>query len=131
MVHTSHDPLMVAREAADAGQGAGAALIEAGIRDPLHAGRPAEDLAADRSHQTTGLLMVAVTQFVPDEDDPLDLMAHHTDLLAPASYLALSVPTADHKADSAVTHVVGEYGDASAGAADLRQPVGLRRSGSG
>jgi len=41
------------------------------------------------------LLLLAVLHFIPDEDDPVGLIARLRDALAPGSYLALSHGTAD------------------------------------
>jgi hypothetical protein len=93
----------------------GAAVIQADIRDPDVLFGAQETRRLIDFTQPTGLLMVAVTQFVPDEDDPWGLVARHTDPLTPGSYLALSAPTADHKVETTVGRVVEEYASTSAG----------------
>jgi hypothetical protein len=115
VVYTDNDPLVVARGRGMLAGVPGAAVIEADIRDPdVLFGHPATRQLLDLA-QPAGLLMVAVTQFVPDEDDPWGLVARHVDQLAPGSYLALSAPTADHKVESTVNRVVGEYASTTAG----------------
>ncbi len=52
--------------------------------------------------QPVGLLMVAVTQFVPDSDDPWGTIAKYVEAMAPGSYLALSAVTADRQAERIV-----------------------------
>jgi hypothetical protein len=42
------------------------------------------------------LLMVAMLQFVPDQDDPAALVAAYRDATAPGSYLVVSHATAEH-----------------------------------
>lgn len=42
-----------------------------------------------------GLLMVAMLQFVPDQDDPAGLVAAYRDACAPGSYLVVSDPTTE------------------------------------
>jgi hypothetical protein len=59
--------------------------------------------------EPVGLLMVAVTQFVPDSDDPWGLVAHYLDTVASGSYLALAAPTADHQAERIVDTVLSVY----------------------
>ena len=48
--------------------------------------------------------MVAVLHFVPDEDDPVGLVARFRDAVPPGSYLALSHATAGERADRAAEH---------------------------
>jgi len=47
--------------------------------------------------QPVGLLFVALTHFVRDEEDPWGLLARYRDAAAPGSYLALSAVTTDHQ----------------------------------
>lgn len=56
-----------------------------------------------------GLLIVALTQFIPDSDDPWGLVVRYVDALAPGSYLALSAPTADHILARKVDRVLDVY----------------------
>ncbi|WP_165984158.1 SAM-dependent methyltransferase [Streptomyces sp. YIM 98790] len=74
----------------------GAAMVCADIREPesvLDAGpvRALLDLS-----RPVALLMLGVTQFLPDEDDPWALTARYRAALAPGSYLALSSFTWDN-----------------------------------
>jgi S-adenosyl methyltransferase len=87
----------------------GTAVIEADIRRPDQLLGHAEfgrliDLA-----EPAGLLILAVTQFIPDEDDPWALVARYAAALAPGSYLALSAPTADHMTARKVERILGVY----------------------
>src|SRR6266487_5368913 len=45
--------------------------------------------------QPIGLLLVAVMQFIPEEDNPPGIVARLRDALAPGSYVAMSQPTND------------------------------------
>jgi SAM-dependent methyltransferase len=45
--------------------------------------------------QPVALMLLAVLQFIPDEEDPYRLVAHLVDALAPGSYLVISHPTDD------------------------------------
>ena len=56
-----------------------------------------------------GLLIVALTQFIPDSDDPWALVAGYMDALAPGSYLALSAPTADRMVSRKVDRILDVY----------------------
>lgn len=115
VVYTDNDPLVIARGRQMLADVPGAAVVEADIREPdTLFGHPDTRRLIDLT-QPVGLLTVAVTQFVPNEDAPWDLVARHMDPLAPGSYLALSAPTADHKVESTVDRLVEEYVGTSAG----------------
>ncbi len=47
--------------------------------------------------EPVGLLVLAVIQFIPDQDDPWGLVRRYVDALAPGSLLAMSAGTADHQ----------------------------------
>ena len=47
--------------------------------------------------QPVGLLMVAVTHFVQDQEDPWGMVARYGDAVVPGSVLALSAVTSDHQ----------------------------------
>jgi hypothetical protein len=51
--------------------------------------------------QPIGLLLVAVMQFVPEEDDPPGIVARLRDALAAGSYVAISQPTNDNREEEA------------------------------
>lgn len=109
VLYTDNDPAVVARGVRMLDGITGTAVIEADLRDPAALfGHPEAARLIDPG-QPTGLLVVAVTQFVPDERDPWSLVQRHMAPLAAGSCLALSAPTADHKVDWKVEHVVAEY----------------------
>jgi hypothetical protein len=73
------------------------AVLRADLRAPDEIlGNPRTRELIDLS-QPVGLLMVAVTHFIRDEEDPWGLVAHYRDAVAPGSYLALSAVTSDHQ----------------------------------
>lgn len=67
-----------------------------------------------------GLLILAVTQFVSDADDPWQLVARYLGALAPGSYLALSAPTADHMLARKINRIVDVYANSTAPTAIAR-----------
>jgi hypothetical protein len=75
--------------------------------------RPAEVLADPELRRMidfgrpVGLLMVAVLQFVGNDEDPYGVVRSYVDAVPPGSYLAIAAPTADRQADS-VLKVVDE-----------------------
>lgn len=75
----------------------GTAVVQADVRDPeVLFGNPKISELIDFS-QPVGLLMLAVTHFVVDSDDPWDLVRRHVAPLAPGSFLALSAGTSDRQ----------------------------------
>jgi S-adenosyl methyltransferase len=66
-----------------------AILDHPAVRDTLDFGRP------------VGLMLVALLHFVPDEDDPAEVVATLLDALPPGSYLTASHLTTEHDADAA------------------------------
>lgn len=109
VVYTDNDPGVVAHGHQILGGVPGTAVIEADIRRPDQLLGHAEfgrliDLA-----EPAGLLIVAVTQFISDDDDPWALVARYAGALAPGSYLALSAPTADHMTARKVERILDVY----------------------
>ncbi len=84
-------------------------MIEADFRQPGELlGHPEVTRLIDFA-EPVGLLIVAVTQFIPDADDPWGLVASYLDALAPGSYLALSAPTADRMVTRKVDRILDVY----------------------
>lgn len=87
----------------------GTAVIEADLRDP------GQLFGADATHQLidwnepVGLLIVAVTQFIRDDEDPWGLVAEYVSALAPGSYFALSAPSGDQIAPFKLGRIVDVY----------------------
>lgn len=127
VLYTDNDPAAVSRGARMLAGVPGTAVIEADIRQPRALfGHPQTGRLIDLT-QPTGLLVVAVTQFIPDEDDPWALVAQHMAPLAPGSCLALSAPTADHKVGWKVDRVVAEYAHTPAGINQPRTKAEIER----
>jgi O-methyltransferase involved in polyketide biosynthesis len=92
------------------------AVVVADLRDPDSVlGNPQLKAQIDFD-QPLGLLMTAVLQFVPDEDDPWGLVARYVAALAPGSYLALSHITGDKLPPRSVMTGVEVYQRATASA---------------
>ena len=73
-----------------------------------------------------GLLMVAILHFIPDEDDPVGIVATFRDTLSPGSYLVLSHGTTDfHPAEVAGT-AMSAY-DAAVAPLVLRSRAAIKR----
>ena len=131
VLYTDNDPAAVSRGTRLLDGVPGTAAIRADIRQPRELfGHPQTKRLIDPG-QPTGLLVVAVTQFVPDEDNPWSLVAQHMAPLPPGSCLALSAPTADHKVGWKVDRVVSEYEHTSAGVNRPRTRAEVERFFSG
>jgi hypothetical protein len=99
VLYVDNDPRVIERGRALLGDTANTAVIQADLR------RPDEILNHPETHrlidfrQPVGLLCVAVTQFIPEAEDPWGLIRRYVDATVSGSYLALSAPTADHQAE--------------------------------
>ncbi len=109
VVYTDIDPEVVARGHEILKGAAGTTVIQADLRQPRALLDHPETQRLIDFAEPVGLLVIAVTQFVPDADDPWRLVRQHVDALAPGSYLALSAPTADHKVSWRVGQVMDVY----------------------
>jgi hypothetical protein len=126
-VYTDNDPGVVAHGHHILRGVPGTAIIEADIRQPDelldHPGfQGLIDLA-----EPAGLLILAVTQFVPDDDDPWVLVARYAEALAPGSYLALSAPTADHMAARKVERILDVYSTSTVPRTTARAKASIAR----
>jgi hypothetical protein len=98
VVHVENDPMVLAHARAlltSSAEGK-CAYIDADIRDP----RSILDLAAEVLDFTkpVGVVLMAVLQFVPDDDDPYGLVRHLMAAVPAGSYLVISHPAADIQA---------------------------------
>jgi hypothetical protein len=109
VVYTDSDPGVIVHGREILAGVPGTAVIGADFRQPGELlGQPDAKRLIDFA-APTGLLIVAVTQFIPDADDPWSLVARYLDALAPGSYLALSAPTADRMAARKVDRILDVY----------------------
>jgi SAM-dependent methyltransferase len=96
VVYVDNESVAIAHSRMLLNGNANATALLADIRDPGSVLNSAEVGRLLDLSRPLGLLMVAVTPFVPDEDDPWDITAQYRDALAPDSLLALSACTADN-----------------------------------
>jgi hypothetical protein len=97
VVYADNDPQVYERGSSILAGARDTAIIMADLRSP-------DDILNDpRTRklidfgQPIGLLMVAVTHFVSDEEDPYGLLTRYRDAVGPDSYLALSAVTSDNQ----------------------------------
>jgi trans-aconitate methyltransferase len=98
IVYVDNDPMVLAHARAllaSSPEGR-CAYIDADIRDP----KKILDAAAEVLDftQPVAVVLMAVLQFVPDEDSPHELVARLLENLAPGSYLVVSHPASDIQA---------------------------------
>jgi hypothetical protein len=114
VVYVDRDPLAVERGDVLLRGIAGATMVRADIRDVEQV------LSAPRTRELVdlelpvGILLVAVTQFLPDEDDPWALVRRYVEAVPPGSYVAISAPTSDKQSERVVGNVRSEMARAGA-----------------
>lgn len=109
VVYVDIDPRVIERGTELLGGRPGTSVIEADLRDADGIlGHPETRRLIDLS-QPVGLLLIAVTQFVGDGEDPWGLVKRYLDAFAPGSFLALSAPTGDFQADRITDEVREVY----------------------
>jgi hypothetical protein len=114
VLYTDNDPDVIERGRRMLDGIADTAVVEADLRRPsILFGHPETARLIDPA-RPTGLLAVAVTQFLADGEDPWSRIKEHMAALSPGSFLALSAPTADHKVERKVSSVVAEYASTAA-----------------
>jgi hypothetical protein len=100
VVYVDSDPRVIARASEILAGADGVAVIQADIRRPDEIlGHPQTRRLIDFS-QPVGILVVAVTHFLPDTDDPWRLVARFVDAVPSGSYLALSAVTGDRQEET-------------------------------
>lgn len=113
VVYTDNDPGVIAHGHKILAEVPGTAVIEADFR---HAGQllgHPETMRLIDFAEPAGLLIIAVTQFIPNADDPWSLVARYVDVLAPGSYMALSAPTGDRMAAPKLDRILEVYATSS------------------
>lgn len=109
VLYTDNDPGVIAHGHQILAGVPGTAVIEADFRQPGDLLEHPETRRLIGFAAPVGLLIAAVTQFIPDADDPWSLVARYVDALTPGSYLALSAPTADRMAARKIDRILDVY----------------------
>jgi len=109
VVYTDNDPGVIAHGREILAGAHGTAIIEADLRKPEYLLSHPEVRRLIDLDRPVGLLIIAVTQFISDADDPWASVARYAGALAPGSYLALSAPTADHMVTRKVDRILEVY----------------------
>lgn len=106
VVYVDRDPIAVAHSQLMLADNDQAAIVEADMRDPesIFDSPPARRLL--NLAEPVGLLMLLMLHWVPDESDPLGLLARYRNPLATGSYLAITHVT-DDRQDDKLTEATG------------------------
>ena len=97
VVYVDVDPRVVNRSRELLEGVAGTTAIQADIRDPGAVLDHPETRRLIDFTEPVGVLVVAVTHFLSDEDDPWGMVARYVDAVPSGSYLALSAVTSDRQ----------------------------------
>jgi trans-aconitate methyltransferase len=123
IVYTDNDPMVLAHARAlltSSPEGA-CGYLQADLRDPEKILRYAERLL-DLSRPVV-IMLVAVLQFIPDEDDPYAIAARLMDAVPPGSFLVISHPT-QYIQTTQVWEFVQRYNSRAAEQARFRKSCG-------
>lgn len=114
VVYADNDPVVTAHARALLASSPHVAAISADLRDPGHLlTHPAAEELIDFS-RPVAVLMVAVLHFLPDSDDPWEIVRTCKSAMAPGSYLVLSHVTGDGSPAEAIRQAAEIYEHASA-----------------
>lgn len=109
VLYTDRDPRVIARGREMLANVPGTAIIEADLR-------AVDGLLADPEccrvidfSRPVGLLMLMVTQFIPDSEDPWNLISRYVGALAPGSFLALTAPTSEQISGPKLNRTIQVY----------------------
>lgn len=110
VVYVDRDPVAVAHSELMLAENERAAVVQADMRDPEKIFESNEVQRLLRFDEPIGLLMLLVLHWVPDDDDPWDLMSRYRGALARGSCLAISHVSGDHQGENleVATNVIKE-----------------------
>jgi SAM-dependent methyltransferase len=119
VVYTDNDPAVVRHTEALLTGTAGVTVIQEDVRNPariLESAAGALDLS-----RPTALVLVAIMHFIPDADQPHEIVRRYVDALAPGSYLVLTHASTTAP-DGDTAKAARRYASSSAGSFVLRTP---------
>lgn len=127
VLYTDNDSRVIARGREILAGVPGTAVIEADIRelDMLLGHQQTRELI--NFDEPVGLLILAVTQFLADEDDPWGLVRRYMGALVPGSFLALSAPAVDHADERKTDRFVEVYATSTKPVVTLRTKPEIER----
>lgn len=108
VVYVDRDPLAVARAEDLVRDVPGVRVLRADIRDAESVLSAPQTRELFDSAEPVGVLLIAVTQFLLDEDDPWGLVRRYLDGVPAGSFVAVSAPTGDNQSGRVVGDVRSE-----------------------
>jgi S-adenosyl methyltransferase len=118
VVYVDNDPVVCSHGQALLGPGDKVGFVRGDLRRPAEILRHPELLARFDLSQPVGVLCVCALHFVPDAENPHQIIAEYRDHLAPGSYMAIthgiSAATPEDDPDGVVESVTNVYQNASA-----------------
>ncbi|MFE9103612.1 SAM-dependent methyltransferase [Actinomadura geliboluensis] len=127
VLYVDNDPLVEIHAKSLLEGVAGTAFITADFRDPDGLLGHEETTAMIDFTEPVALLLVTVTHFVPDEDDPWGVVQRYVSRLAPGSYVALSAISSDRQVSEELDQVTAVYARSSSGGAYPRPRAEIER----
>ncbi|MFA1541427.1 SAM-dependent methyltransferase [Actinomadura monticuli] len=127
VLYVDNDPLVEIHAKALLEGVEGTAFITADFRDPEGLLGHEETQAMIDFTRPVALLMVTVTHFVSDEDDPWGLVQRYVSRVAPGSYVALSAISSDRQVSEELGQVTAVYARSSSGGAYPRPRADIER----
>jgi SAM-dependent methyltransferase len=100
VVYVDRDPVAVAHSELLLAGNDRAAIVQADMRDPEKIFDAPSVRGLLDFEKPVGLMMLLMLHWVPDEYDPLDLVARYSSVLAPGSFLAITHVTGDHQGEN-------------------------------
>ncbi|MFA1548967.1 SAM-dependent methyltransferase [Actinomadura chokoriensis] len=107
VLYADYDPLVEIHAKTLLEGVSGTAVITADFRDPDGLLGDERTLATIDFTQPVALLLVTVTHFVSEEEDPWGLVREYMSRLTPGSYLALSAVTSDRQVEGRIDDIKG------------------------
>jgi hypothetical protein len=104
VVYVDVDPVAATHSRAILAGNPGADVVQADLRDVAAIFDDPTARGLLDPTQPLGLLMVAMLHFVPDQADPVNIVAQYRKMMPPGSYLALSHATHEGRPDQAGSH---------------------------
>jgi SAM-dependent methyltransferase len=104
VVYVDNDPVAVAHSRAILAEEERTVVVHADLREPDTILNDASVRKMFDLDLPVAVLMVAVLHFVPDEDDPVGVVARIREWLAPGSHLVLSHASAEGRPEVAASH---------------------------
>jgi len=108
VVYVDNDPVAVAHSRALLEDSPYTAVVQADLREPEATLGAAVATGLIDLHRPVGVLLLSVLHFIPDRDQPADLVARYVEAVAPSSYLALSCARGDGRAEADAVEEVYE-----------------------